>query len=148
MSEHKYSKTDSFTLVKMKLCLVVKTSDGSLVDAVFIAKLKNDYLFEGFKVRKDSAEFKPLGRCQHSVSYLISQLFDQSVNQSINQSIDQPTLKREYRPIQRVQNTAARLIVGARRFDHLTPILKDLHWLPVPARLEFKGALSLYLASF
>ena len=34
---------------------------------------------------------------------------------------------------QRVQNTAARLIVGARRFDHMTPILKDLHWLPIPA---------------
>ena len=35
-------------------------------------------------------------------------------------------------------NTAARLIVGARRSDHMTPILRDLHWLPIPARLEFK----------
>ena len=32
----------------------------------------------------------------------------------------------------------ARLIVGARRSDHMTPILRDLHWLPIPARLEFK----------
>ena len=39
---------------------------------------------------------------------------------------------------QRVQNTAARLIVRALRSDHMTPILTDLHWLPIPARLEFK----------
>ena len=29
-------------------------------------------------------------------------------------------------------------LVGARRSDHMTPILRDLHWLPIPARLEFK----------
>ena len=44
----------------------------------------------------------------------------------------------ELAKLQRVQNTAARLIVGARRSDHMTPILRDLHWLPIPARLEFK----------
>ena len=33
--------------------------------------------------------------------------------------------------LQRVQSTAARLIVGARRFDHMTPILRDLYWLPI-----------------
>ena len=36
----------------------------------------------------------------------------------------------ELAKLERVQNTAARLIVGARRFDHMTPILKDLHWFP------------------
>ena len=41
----------------------------------------------------------------------------------------------ELAKLQRVQNTAARLIVGAHRFDHMTPILKDLHWLPIRARL-------------
>ena len=34
----------------------------------------------------------------------------------------------ELSKLQRVQNTAARLIVGARRSDHMTPILRDLHW--------------------
>ena len=50
----------------------------------------------------------------------------------------------ELAKLQRVQNTAARLIVGARRFDHMTSILKDLHWLPIPARLEFKILLLTY----
>ena len=91
VSEHKYSEKDSATLVQMKLCLVVKTSDGTFLDAVFIEKVKTGYLFEGLEVKKDSIEFKPLGRCQHSVSYLISQTVnhDQSIDQSINQSTSQ-----------------------------------------------------------
>ena len=40
--------------------------------------------------------------------------------------------------LKRVQNTSAKLIVGTRRFDNLTPILRDLNWLSIPARLEFK----------
>ena len=33
--------------------------------------------------------------------------------------------------LQRVQNAAARLVVGLRKFDHITPSLISLHWLPV-----------------
>ena len=34
-----------------------------------------------------------------------------------------------------VQNAAARLIAGTRKFDHITQILWDLHWLPVHQRI-------------
>ena len=40
--------------------------------------------------------------------------------------------------LQRVQNTAARLICNTSRFDHITPILIHLHWLPVKFRIDFK----------
>ena len=40
--------------------------------------------------------------------------------------------------LQRVQNTAARLITGARRSDHISPILVDLHWLPIRSRIDYK----------
>jgi len=30
-----------------------------------------------------------------------------------------------------VQNVAARLVSGARRYDHITPVLQELDWLPV-----------------
>ena len=30
-----------------------------------------------------------------------------------------------------IQNAAARLITGTRRCDHITPVLQQLHWLPV-----------------
>ena len=33
--------------------------------------------------------------------------------------------------LQRVQNAAARLISNTTRFDHISPVMKDLHWLPV-----------------
>ena len=29
---------------------------------------------------------------------------------------------------------------GARRFDHMTPVLRQLHWLPVRQRVDFKVA--------
>jgi len=42
------------------------------------------------------------------------------------------------RRVQSLQNAAARLITGARRRDHITPVLCQLHWLPVRRRVEFK----------
>jgi hypothetical protein len=49
-------------------------------------------------------------------------------------------------PLQRAQNSAARLITGARRRDHISPILRHLHWLPVKQRLVFKVLLLVYKA--
>ena len=40
--------------------------------------------------------------------------------------------------LQRVQNVAARVVVKASRHDHITPILKTLHWLPIRYRTEYK----------
>jgi len=45
------------------------------------------------------------------------------------------------RRLQSVQNAAARLVAGSRRSDHITPVLRRLHWLPVRRRIEFKLAL-------
>lgn len=42
--------------------------------------------------------------------------------------------------VQRVQNSAARLILKKRKYDHATPMLKHLHWLPIRARIEYKIA--------
>ena len=33
--------------------------------------------------------------------------------------------------LQRVQNAAARLVTSTRKYDHITPVLYNLHWLPV-----------------
>ena len=40
--------------------------------------------------------------------------------------------------LQRVQNNAARLITRTSKHDHITPVLKELHWLPVGSRIAFK----------
>ena len=48
--------------------------------------------------------------------------------------------------LQRTQNFAARIINGAKKLDHVTPILKTLGWLPVKKLYETSRA-SNYLTS-
>jgi len=48
--------------------------------------------------------------------------------------------------LQRVQNSAAKLITVNSKYDHVTPILKRLHWLPILQRIEFKILLLTYKA--
>jgi len=43
-----------------------------------------------------------------------------------------------------VQKVAARLVTGIRRCEHITPVLRQLHWLPVRQRIEFKMAVLVY----
>ena len=42
--------------------------------------------------------------------------------------------------LQRVQNSLARVVTGTRKYDHITPTLAKLHWLPVSHRITFKVA--------
>ena len=46
--------------------------------------------------------------------------------------------------LQRIQNIAARIITFTPRRDHITPILKQLHWLPIKRRIEFKILLHVF----
>ena len=49
-------------------------------------------------------------------------------------------LSHRLRRLQSLMNTAARLIFRASRCDHVTPLLRRLHWLHVPERVSFKLA--------
>ena len=46
--------------------------------------------------------------------------------------------------LQRVQNNAARVITLTKKHDHITPVLKNLHWLPIRKRIQFKILLLVY----
>jgi hypothetical protein len=46
--------------------------------------------------------------------------------------------------LQTVQNAAAKLVCGISRYDHVTPPLEDLHWLPINFRIQFKVLLLCY----
>ena len=50
------------------------------------------------------------------------------------------------RKLQLVQNSAARLLLRCKKSDHITPILHDLHWLPIQFRIQFKILLLTYKA--
>jgi hypothetical protein len=43
--------------------------------------------------------------------------------------------------LQGVQNFAARVVTNTRKFDHITPILKEIQWLPVKLHLYYRDAL-------
>ena len=40
--------------------------------------------------------------------------------------------------LQRVQNSAARLVMKSRECDHVLPLSRNLHWLPVRPRIDYK----------
>ena len=46
--------------------------------------------------------------------------------------------KRQMSRLQLVQNSAARLLTGTKKREHITPVLVSLHWLPVCFRVDFK----------
>ena len=37
-----------------------------------------------------------------------------------------------------MQNVAARIVTRTKKREHITPVLADLHWLPVPLRCQYK----------
>ncbi len=49
--------------------------------------------------------------------------------------------KSNFSKLQRVQNTLARAVLRRGKFEHITPALKELHWLPVELRVSYKIAI-------
>ena len=48
--------------------------------------------------------------------------------------------------LQAVQNAAARMVVRLPKHSHITPVLCELHWLPVSQRITFKVLLMIFKA--
>ena len=47
----------------------------------------------------------------------------------------------QVKKLQRVMNASARLVYLAPKYCHITPFLRELHWLPVRLRVDFKTLL-------
>ena len=54
------------------------------------------------------------------------------------------TVSSVIQPMQKVQNTAARLILRAPCHQNCTPLLRQLHWFPVSERIKYKTACMCY----
>jgi hypothetical protein len=48
--------------------------------------------------------------------------------------------------VKKAQNAAARVVTGTYKFEHITPVLNNLHWLPVKFRINFKVLLLTFKA--
>ena len=70
--------------------------------------------------------------CKILVQALVTSRLD--YGNALLQGLPQVLIER----LQRIQNCAARLITRSRKSEHITPVLRELHWLPVKYRLRFK----------
>ncbi len=52
--------------------------------------------------------------------------------------------KKTIRHLQLIQNAAARILTRTRKSDHIIPVFRSLHWLPVTIRIYFKVLLIIY----
>ena len=52
--------------------------------------------------------------------------------------------KVQLKKLQYVQNTAARIVTQTCKFDHIAPVLFDLHWFLVSYRIVFKTLLLVF----
>jgi len=56
------------------------------------------------------------------------------------------TLGKNIDKIQRIQNTLARVVKEHRKYDHITPLISELHWLLIEARIRHKIAVLTFKA--
>ena len=73
---------------------------------------------------------------QESLKTLLSALILRPIDYGNNVLMGLPKLQTQ--KIQSIINMTARLISGARKFDHMTSVLKDLHWLKSEERIQLK----------
>ena len=73
---------------------------------------------------------------RHTCACVVSSLVTSRLD--LNNALLARTPAKLVNRLQLAQNNAARLVSGKKRCDHITPVLRDLHWLPVKARIVFK----------
>jgi hypothetical protein len=96
------------------------------------------------------SSFLALRRIGSIRSYLTESTTAQLVSSFITSRLDYcnatlaglPAVERNR--LQRVQNSAARLVMKKSKRDHVSPLLQRLHWLPIPARIDYKIATLAY----
>ena len=95
----------------------------------------NSIVSHCYKILKDIGRVKKyLGRSQleRILHAVISSRLDQCNSLLVNMS------KENLHKYQKLQNAAARLILGRRRRDSGTAALRELHWLNIETRITFK----------
>lgn len=70
--------------------------------------------------------------CEHAVRALVTSRTDYS--NSLLCNISMSNINR----LQRAQNRAAKLVFRAKKHDHASPFLRQLHWLPIEKRITYK----------
>lgn len=78
--------------------------------------------------------------CERIVHAFVTSRLD--INNALLTGLARDTVNK----LQKIQNIAARVVTRTCTRDHITPILRDLHWLPVHWRIQYKVLLQVYKA--
>ena len=73
----------------------------------------------------------------HTTKQLVHAFVTIKLDNDYNASLYGPP-KEQTGKLRRVLITGARLLTGSYKYDHITPVLMQLHWLPVEQRIVYK----------
>ena len=124
------SSLETLTLANSTIGIKAKAKNlGIVMDKTL---LFNDHINETCK--KGSFAIRSIGRIRRYLPYdglkmLVNSLVISRLDYCNSVLYGIPKYQRD--KLQRIQNIAARMISGTRSTDHITPVLKNLHWLPV-----------------
>ena len=113
------------------------TLDSSLSMDSQVSSLRNKLIFQLKKI-SHIRKYITNETCKKIISSLMFSNLDYCNSLLSGVSADQ------IRRLQVVQNNAARLVLGNKRSDRASPLLRELHWLPVRARIQYKLATFVY----
>ncbi len=111
--------------------------DGQLTFKEHIAKTARSCRFALHNIRK----IRPF-LTEHAAQLLVQALVISRLDycNALLAGLPSNTIK----PLQMIQNSAARLVFNEPKRAHVTPLFVSLHWLPVAARIQFKTLMLAY----
>ena len=83
---------------------------------------------------------------KYLTSHVLKTAIHSLVASKIDNSLSSGLSKYHVARLQHVMNCAARIISSTRKFEHIIPVLRALHWLPVEFCIMFKIACMAYKA--
>ena len=98
-------------------------------------------------VRKCNYQLRSIGRIRQ---YLTHEAASNLIHAFISSRLDYSNALLSGLPdtlisrLQKIQNTAARILTKTKKYDHISPILEELHWLSIEKRIDFKILLLTY----
>ncbi len=128
-------ETKSSMFVKNKS--IIKMSNHSFWQNAKFAKTARSCRFALLNIRK----IRPF-LTEHAAQLLVQALVISRLDycNALQAGLPSNTIK----PLQMIQNAAARLVFNEPKRAHVTPLFISLHWLPVAARIQFKTLMLAY----